>query len=332
MTLHLNNKAEEGFIEAKNKLDKLDQILLTYISKHDLLVLAYSGGIDSSLVAQRLDFLNRTHPARETFPSIILVSFQHEFLAQRDLDLAVANCQTFDLDHRIMTGSFLADYELLSNSPDRCYLCKFKIFSKLIDLCEDCFQEHSCDQDQETPQRNIPLQSQNNHIGRYDACDSLGKGKTLEQEQGPPKKFIILEGSNYSDLDADRPGRRALRELGIQSPLEEAQLTKTEIRQTAKILGLANWNQPCQSCLATRIPTGQSINQDKLRLIEEGENFIRSLGFSQRIRLRLEEGDYKYLIQLSYDPSEEELFLAKQEEIEDYFAQISDGFASKQVL
>lgn len=307
MTLHLNNKAKKGLLKKKNKLDKLDQILLTYFSKHDLLVLAYSGGIDSSLVAQRLDFLNRTHPARETFPSIILVSFQHEFLAQRDLDLAVANCQTFDLDHRIMTGSFLADYELLSNSPDRCYLCKYKIFSRLINFCH-------------RELGNLPYHEVSAYSGPEDIIHGQG------QEQGPPKKFIILEGSNYSDLDADRPGRRALRELGIQSPLEEAQLTKTEIRQTAKILGLANWNQPSQSCLATRIPTGQNIDHDKLRLIEEGENFIRSLGFSQRIRLRLEEGDYKYLTQLSYDPSEEELYLAKQEEIEDYFAQISDNF------
>ena len=95
----------------------------------------------------------------------------------------------------------------------------------------------------------------------------------------------VLEGSNLDDAADYRPGRKALRELGISSPLAEAGLTKAEIRQLARYLGLPNWNKPQAACLASRIPYGQQLDLAILKKIEKGEKIIRQQGFSQ-VRLR----------------------------------------------
>jgi len=95
----------------------------------------------------------------------------------------------------------------------------------------------------------------------------------------------ILEGGNADDLNAYRPGKRALLELGIESPLALANLTKEEIRTISKTLGLESWNLPSAACLASRIPYGEKITSDKLIMINKSEDYLRHLGFSQ-VRVR----------------------------------------------
>ena len=100
----------------------------------------------------------------------------------------------------------------------------------------------------------------------------------------------VADGENMDD-DADyRPGSRAARELGVRSPLREAGLTKPEIRQLSRELGLPTWNKPAYACLASRIPYGHSITPEKLRQVDAGEAFIRGLGIAWQVRLR-HEGD-----------------------------------------
>lgn len=95
----------------------------------------------------------------------------------------------------------------------------------------------------------------------------------------------VADGSNADDVGDYRPGMRALKELGILSPLMEAGLKKNEIRALSKELGLPTWNKPALACLATRIPYNTRITEKALSMIEEGEDFLRSLGFTQ-VRLR----------------------------------------------
>ena len=95
----------------------------------------------------------------------------------------------------------------------------------------------------------------------------------------------VIDGSNFDDIKDFRPGRKALLELKIRSPLQEAGLTKKEIRVLSRGMGLQAWNKPSFTCLATRIPYGERITAQKIRMIEEAELFIRKLGISQ-IRLR----------------------------------------------
>ncbi|MCZ2846131.1 MAG: ATP-dependent sacrificial sulfur transferase LarE [Candidatus Bathyarchaeota archaeon] len=95
----------------------------------------------------------------------------------------------------------------------------------------------------------------------------------------------IADGSNCDDLKEFRPGMRALRELKIRSPLQEACLSKNDIRVLSKEMGISTWDKPSNSCLVTRIPYGEKITAVKLKKIEEAEEFIRNLGAKQ-VRVR----------------------------------------------
>ena len=95
----------------------------------------------------------------------------------------------------------------------------------------------------------------------------------------------ILDGSNVDDLGDFRPGHRAVKEQGVRSPLQEAGLTKIEIRNLAKDMDLPNWDKPSSACLASRIPYGTIITSEALELIEKAEDFLIKLGFRQ-LRVR----------------------------------------------
>ncbi|MFP3879578.1 MAG: ATP-dependent sacrificial sulfur transferase LarE [Dehalococcoidia bacterium] len=88
----------------------------------------------------------------------------------------------------------------------------------------------------------------------------------------------VADGSNYDDRDDYRPGRKALTELGIRSPLWEVKLTKDEIRRLSKERELPTWDKPASPCLASRIPYGTPVSRDTLGRIAEGEQYLRNLG------------------------------------------------------
>ena len=97
---------------------------------------------------------------------------------------------------------------------------------------------------------------------------------------------LALDGTNASDDADDRPGMRALRELGVRSPLRECGLEKSEIRRLSRQAGLFTWQKPAYACLATRVPTGQRITEELLQNIEQAEDALFSLGFADfRVRL-----------------------------------------------
>jgi len=89
----------------------------------------------------------------------------------------------------------------------------------------------------------------------------------------------VLDGANADDRDDYRPGRQAARELGVASPLDEADLTKDEIRELSRLAGLTTWNQPASACLSSRIPYYSEVTPEKLRTIERAEDVLHSLGF-----------------------------------------------------
>ena len=91
---------------------------------------------------------------------------------------------------------------------------------------------------------------------------------------------VVADGTNASDAEDDRPGMRAIRELGIVSPLRDAGLTKGRIRELSRIDGLITWDLPSDSCRATRVDTGVPLTRELLDIIENGEDAVRGLGFS----------------------------------------------------
>jgi uncharacterized protein len=95
----------------------------------------------------------------------------------------------------------------------------------------------------------------------------------------------VVDGNNLDDTADYRPGRQAGRELEVRSPLIEAGLNKEEIRELSRLLGLPTWDQPASACLSSRIPYGSEVTVAKLRMIDQGEEIMRSLGFRQtRVR------------------------------------------------
>ncbi len=114
----------------------------------------------------------------------------------------------------------------------------------------------------------------------------------------------IVEGSNLDDLGDYRPGARAADEMGVRRPLQEAGLTKAEIRAISKEMGLPTWNKPSLACLASRIPYGTPITPEALASIDAAEAFICSLGiaqvrvrhYGQTARIEVEPGDIETLV------------------------------------
>ena len=97
---------------------------------------------------------------------------------------------------------------------------------------------------------------------------------------------VVIDGTTASDDAGDRPGMAALCNLDVRSPLRECGLTKEQIRRLSRAAGLFTWNKPAYACLATRIPTGETITEEKLYSIEKAENLLFSLGFSDfRVRI-----------------------------------------------
>ena len=121
---------------------------------------------------------------------------------------------------------------------------------------------------------------------------------------------VLLDGTNASDQADDRPGMKALRELKVRSPLREAGLTKAMIREESRLAGLFTWDKPAYACLATRIPTGETITEEKLTRTEWAESYLMGLGFSD-LRVRL----LGSCARVQLPKEQQEAFLNRREEI-----------------
>lgn len=123
--------------------------------------------------------------------------------------------------------------------------------------------------------------------------------KKLLQIASEENLAVVCDGSNVDDRGDYRPGRKALKELGIVSPLEECGFRKADIRRVSKIMGLPTWDLPAAACLASRIPHGEALTESKLRQVEQAEEALADLGFSG-FRVR-HHGD---LARLEFDPAD----------------------------
>jgi len=111
----------------------------------------------------------------------------------------------------------------------------------------------------------------------YYCKDELyGRLAAIARERG---MAVVVDGNNADDRGDYRPGRQAAREHGVKSPLDEAELTKEDIRELARAAGLASWDEPASACLSSRIPYGHEVTDERLRQIERAEGVLRDLGF-----------------------------------------------------
>jgi len=138
----------------------------------------------------------------------------------------------------------------------------------------------------------------NNPVDRCYFCKHELFSKIAEHlESG--KYTNMIDGSNMDDLSDHRPGRKALQEKKVRSPLQEAGLTKEDIRAFSKDLELPTWNRDALACLSSRFPYGETIDLKKLQMVDEAENFLSDLGF-RNIRARHE----KNSIRIEISPSQ----------------------------
>jgi uncharacterized protein len=142
--------------------------------------------------------------------------------------------------------------------------------------------------------------------------------KTFAHEQGIA---AVLDGLNLDDLEDRRPGRAAALEHGVISPLVEAMLNKSEVRQLSREMGLPTWDKPALACLSSRIPHGTPITLQSLTQVDRAESFLKRLGVRQ-VRVR-HHGD---VARIEVEPRDFDL--VKQREVE-IAAQLNTlGFAN----
>lgn len=191
--------------------------------------LAFSGGVDSAYLL---------FAAMQSGAQVRAYYVKSQFQPEFELEDARHMAAELGAELRVLELDALADEQVAANPPQRCYFCKKRIFSAILQAArEDGFS-------------------------------------------------LLLDGTNASDDAGDRPGMRALRELSVRSPLRECGLTKADIRRLSRQAGLFTWNKPAYACLATRVPTGETITAEKLQKTERAEQYLFSMGFTDfRVRL-----------------------------------------------
>ena len=204
--------------------------LVSYLQKLERVMLAFSGGVDST-------FLLRV--AREVLgDNVKAITIRTPYIPKWEIQEAMDFVKTLGVPYEII--DLPLEDEIRTNPENRCYLCKKALFSEIT---------------------------------------------SVAKKQGYP---FVLDGSNFDDLGDYRPGLQALQELNVKSPLLDCRLTKQEIRNISKELGLDTWDKPPYACLLTRIPYGNELKEEDFQKIEMAEKYMMSRGF-RAVRVRCHE-------------------------------------------
>jgi uncharacterized protein len=196
-------------------------------------LIAYSGGVDSTLVAKvAYDVLG---------DSAVAVTAESPSLLPAELEEAKIQAAIIGISHELVKTHEMDNPDYTSNPVNRCYFCKSELHDTL---------------------------------------------KPLALRRGYP---YVVDGVNADDLTDYRPGIQAAKERGARSPLAELGITKLEVREISKHLGLPWWDKPAQPCLSSRFPYGEEITVQKLRRVGQAEQYLKTLGIRQ-LRVR-SEGD-----------------------------------------
>lgn len=168
----------------------------------------------------------------------------------------------------------------------------------------------------------------NNPVNRCYLCKKalFSEFKHMSRNLG---LLVVVDGTNIDDDGDYRPGRKALKELAIKSPLHEAGFSKQDIRQLSKAMGLPTWNKPSFACLASRFVYGEELTLSKLNQVNAAEEYLLRKGFNQfRVRIH---GD---LARIELLPADIERFMVKDIRLEtdSYFKKLGFSYVSLDLL
>ncbi|MBN2060938.1 MAG: ATP-dependent sacrificial sulfur transferase LarE [Deltaproteobacteria bacterium] len=204
--------------------------LVRYLEGLDSLLVAFSGGVDSTFLLAISHHVLGENAVAATAESIINTP--------EEIGRAREFTRRYGISHIIFPSEEIENPEFLSNGPDRCYLCKRALSRQLLEIAI---------------KRNIRN---------------------------------IAHAANKDDLNDYRPGLQALEEAGLVAPLIDAGITKQDVRFLSMEMGLSVWDKPSMACLVSRIPYGDGITKEKLKMIKRAERFLLQKGFKQ-VRVRL---------------------------------------------
>ena len=135
----------------------------------------------------------------------------------------------------------------------------------------------------------------------------------------------VVNGANVDDLGDFRPGLKAAEKYGVRSPMVEAGLTKSEIRELSREMGLPTWDKPAQACLSSRIPYGTTVTEEALTTVAKAEEFLRGLGLRQ-LRVR----HHDTIARIEVEPNDLPLLVREEtrEAVADYFRSIGYAYVT----
>lgn len=218
-----------------NHLETKKDRLLEILSSYGRVAVAFSAGVDSTVVAKAA----RLACGDEA----IAVTAVSASLADGEKEEAAELAHRIGIRHVIVQTREFADPNYLKNPVNRCYFCKSELYSQLIAM-----------------------------------APALG----VE---------VLANGANLDDRSDYRPGMQAAHEFQVRSPLIEAELTKLDVRELARLWELPVWDKPATPCLSSRIAYGVEVTPERVRRIDQAERFLKQLLNIRELRVRCEASD-----------------------------------------
>jgi len=218
-----------------SEIEQKRDLLLETLSGYQQIAVAFSAGVDSTVVAKAAFLACGSNSVAVTAVSLSLAAGEREE--------AERLAEQIGIRHLVIQTQEFSDPDYLRNAPNRCYFCKTELYSRLVEL-----------------------------------APSLGIK-------------VLVNGANLDDKGDYRPGMQAAAQFQVRSPLIEAGMNKSDVRELARLWNLPVWDKPATPCLSSRIAYGVEVTPERVLRIDRAERFLKQLLGIGELRVRCETND-----------------------------------------